>query len=231
LLARSAWHATQPVGGPPGQGPFLNAAALVETSLVPRQVVARLLEIERAAGRTRHVRWDARPLDLDLLLYDRQQISEDGVETPHPRMNCRRFVLDPAAEIAPYMVHPACGWTVGALARQLREGRQVAWIAAADPARAERVAEHLRQQCGWQADVVGQGAASDPAAIAACNPRLLLACSAGDPYATRADAGGRGDAFRHRMRELSARWPVVWLSPAWDQCVAEAEAAVIAAGS
>lgn len=92
-------HITQPVGGPAGQGAFLNAVALLETALAPSVLLSELQAIEVAAGRTREVRWGARSLDLDLLLYG-EIVSNDGhLVLPHPRMAFRRFVLEPACEV------------------------------------------------------------------------------------------------------------------------------------
>jgi 2-amino-4-hydroxy-6-hydroxymethyldihydropteridine diphosphokinase len=120
IVAKSRWHATRPVGGPPGQGEFLNGAALIETTLSPEQLHAALKQIEMAAGRNRAERWAPRTLDLDLLLYDEQVIDTPDLTVPHPRMAFRRFVLEPAAEIAPAMRHPTIGWTMIELREHVR---------------------------------------------------------------------------------------------------------------
>ncbi len=108
----SRWHETTPIGGEPGQPPFLNAVACLDTTLSASQLHAVLQVIERALGRQRGQRWAARSLDLDLLLYDDQVIDTPALVVPHPRMAFRRFVLEPAAEVAQDMVHPTIGWTV-----------------------------------------------------------------------------------------------------------------------
>ncbi|MDD4269265.1 MAG: 2-amino-4-hydroxy-6-hydroxymethyldihydropteridine diphosphokinase [Pirellulales bacterium] len=123
LRGRSRDHQTLPVGGPAGQGPFLNAAVLVETSLPPRELLAALLQIERDLGRRRAGRWGPRTIDLDLLLYGREMIRGGDLEVPHPRMAWRRFVLEPAAEVAPDMIHPAIGWTIRQLLEHLQNAR------------------------------------------------------------------------------------------------------------
>lgn len=112
LLAVSRWHETPPIGGPGGQSNFLNGAALLETSLPPLELLARLQRIESHLGRRRNERWAARTLDLDLLLYDDVAFENPQLTLPHPRMAFRRFVLAPAVEVAPEMVHPLLGWTV-----------------------------------------------------------------------------------------------------------------------
>ncbi len=112
LNAVSTYRETAPVGGPSGQGPFLNAAAAVESSLDPFPLLARLQEIEDAAGRIRCAHWGARTLDLDLLLFGDQTIQTETLAVPHPRMALRRFVLAPLTEIAPEAVDPVTGRTV-----------------------------------------------------------------------------------------------------------------------
>lgn len=104
----SGFYRTPP-WGPVPQPPFVNAVARVATSLDPRALLDRLLDIERGAGRVRDARWGPRRLDLDLLVYDGLAIDEPGLVVPHPRMHARAFVLVPLAEIAPDLVVPGRG--------------------------------------------------------------------------------------------------------------------------
>lgn len=121
LLAASSPHATRPIGGPPGQAEFLNAAAVIETSLAPEALLVVLQEVEQSLGRTRDGRrWIARPIDLDLLLFGSEIIDKPDLIVPHPRMAFRRFVIEPAAEAAPDMRHPTIGWTLAELRDHLR---------------------------------------------------------------------------------------------------------------
>lgn len=106
---------TRPVGGPPGQPSYWNAACLVETEHAPLEFLGLLQSVENALHRERSGHWGPRTIDLDLLLYDDIVLQTDSLTIPHPRMTTRRFVLEPAAEIAGSLVHPAAGCTVADL--------------------------------------------------------------------------------------------------------------------
>jgi 2-amino-4-hydroxy-6-hydroxymethyldihydropteridine diphosphokinase len=120
----SSYHETEPVGGPPGQTKYLNAAAKLETDLSPEDLLLHLLDIESKLGRVRGERFGPRTIDLDLLLYGEGtydvHTAELDLTVPHPRMHERAFVLEPLAEIAPLAVHPVLGSTIRDLLRQLR---------------------------------------------------------------------------------------------------------------
>jgi 2-amino-4-hydroxy-6-hydroxymethyldihydropteridine diphosphokinase len=111
------------VGGPEGSPPFLNGAAVVETTLGSHALMKALLEIEKDLGRNRRAKWEPRPIDLDLLLYGEQIISSDDLIVPHPLMHERTFVLQPLAEIAPQAVHPTLQMSVEGLLENLRQPR------------------------------------------------------------------------------------------------------------
>ena len=121
LLAVSRFHSTPPAGGPSGQDPFLNAAVLLQTSLSPLELLSATQTIEGLLGREREVHWGPRSIDVDLLIYDDVVCCTEHLTLPHPWMVARRFVVDPAAEIAPTMVHPVLGWTLKRLEQHLRE--------------------------------------------------------------------------------------------------------------
>jgi dihydroneopterin aldolase/2-amino-4-hydroxy-6-hydroxymethyldihydropteridine diphosphokinase len=108
LAGESQVFETDPVGGPGGQGPYLNMVVAFDTTLDPYALVRRLQRIEAEAGRQRIVHWGARTLDLDLLFYDDARISSPELTVPHPRYAERRFVLAPLTEVAPERA-PA-GW-------------------------------------------------------------------------------------------------------------------------
>jgi 2-amino-4-hydroxy-6-hydroxymethyldihydropteridine diphosphokinase len=125
LQAVSRYHETAPVGGPGGQGDYLNAAAAVETTLEPLELLHVLQEIEHRAGRVRTVRWGPRTLDLDLLLFGDRVIATAELQVPHPRMAERLFVLAPLAEIAPAAVDPVTGRTIAELLAACQAGGAV----------------------------------------------------------------------------------------------------------
>ena len=121
LKAVSNFHDTDPVGYL-DQPRFLNAAALLETSLEPEALMEALLDIEQGMGRERTdvPAKGPRIIDLDLLLYDNKILSTSGLTLPHPAMHERRFVLEPLNEIAPSMLHPVLKLPVSELLLQLR---------------------------------------------------------------------------------------------------------------
>jgi 2-amino-4-hydroxy-6-hydroxymethyldihydropteridine diphosphokinase len=120
----SSFHETEPVGGPPGQGLYLNAAAELSTTLDPFAVLHVLREIEERFGRARAVHWGERTLDLDLLLFDDQIVHTPDLTIPHPHLSERRFVLGPLAEIAPEAVDPVTKRTIRDLLAELEAGQR-----------------------------------------------------------------------------------------------------------
>jgi 2-amino-4-hydroxy-6-hydroxymethyldihydropteridine diphosphokinase len=110
VLSVSTLRETDPVGLT-AQPRFLNGVAELETELPARELLERLLAVERRFGRVREgvPAQGPRTLDLDLLLYGDERIDEPGLTVPHPRLHERRFVLEPLAELAPGLVVPGLG--------------------------------------------------------------------------------------------------------------------------
>ncbi len=101
VIAQSQVWETAPVGGPDGQGAYLNMVVVVRTHLDPYAFMRHGQRIEAAALRQRLVRWGPRTLDVDLLFHDHTRIESPELTLPHPRFAERRFVLAPLAEVAP----------------------------------------------------------------------------------------------------------------------------------
>jgi 2-amino-4-hydroxy-6-hydroxymethyldihydropteridine diphosphokinase len=108
LVRRSGLYHTAPVGFL-DQPEFINACALVETTLLPRALLEALLAIEKRHGRERSVRNGPRTLDLDVVLYGDRRIDEPGLVIPHPRAHERRFVLEPLVDVWPDAIIPGRG--------------------------------------------------------------------------------------------------------------------------
>ena len=108
LLARSALYRTAPVGYL-DQPAFINACALVETALAPRELLAALLAVERRHGRVRDLPNGPRTLDLDIVVYGDLVLHEHGLTLPHPRAHERAFVLAPLLDVWPDAIIPGRG--------------------------------------------------------------------------------------------------------------------------
>jgi len=100
IAAVSGLYETEPIGGP-DQGAFLNAVAIVDTSLPPAGLLEQLQAIEDDHGRDREVRWGPRTLDLDIVAVDGGPVDQTRLQIPHPRAAERRFVLQPLVDVWP----------------------------------------------------------------------------------------------------------------------------------
>jgi len=114
ILNRSSVYETEPVGYR-DQANFLNQVIRVETELLPTELLARCLAIEKQFGRERRIKWGPRTLDIDLLLWGDLVAQSTNLVLPHPRFALRRFVLEPLCEIAPFFRTPLKQQTVQAL--------------------------------------------------------------------------------------------------------------------
>lgn len=119
ISRRSTWHETAPVGGPAGQGDYLNGACEIMTTLSPEELLERCQEIEAELGRVREERDGPRTIDIDILWYEGEVRDELSLTLPHPRWEERAFVLAPLSEFAAEHVLPGCGETVSERASAL----------------------------------------------------------------------------------------------------------------
>ena len=114
VAKRSTNYETEPEGGGT-QPPFINAALEIKTKLTPHKLLEVCQEIETTLGREREIEWGPRTVDIDILLYDGEIISDDKLQVPHPLMHERLFVLRPLRDIAPHLVHPVLEKSIIAL--------------------------------------------------------------------------------------------------------------------
>ncbi len=168
----SHWHESTPVGGPSGQQAFLNGAVRFDTDLSPEELLDVLQSVEGRLGRVRGQRWAARPIDLDLLLYGEETIHTPRLTVPHPRMAFRRFVVEPAAEVAAEMRHPTIGWTVRQLLAHL--DADPAYVALSGPPASGKTALAAQAALGSGARLITDPAAGMPAAPLGDSPSRLL---------------------------------------------------------
>jgi 2-amino-4-hydroxy-6-hydroxymethyldihydropteridine diphosphokinase len=104
VVGVSPLYETAPVGGPDGQGPYLNLVVELSTSDTPRELLEHCRSLEATAGRVRTVRWGPRTLDADVLWVEGWRVDEEDLVVPHPRLWERRFVVRPLADLAPDLV-------------------------------------------------------------------------------------------------------------------------------
>ena len=125
ITARAHYYLSAPVGVT-GQEWYLNTAVSLETDHSPQELLENLLEIELLLGRVRVKRWDARTIDLDLLLFGQEIINSDNLTVPHPLMHRRRFVLEPMRDISAGTRHPVLKKTIAELLDELQDdGHQI----------------------------------------------------------------------------------------------------------
>lgn len=107
LVAVSPVYETDPVGGPPGQDPYLNLVVELHTDRTPRDLLGVCRRLETAAGRVRDERWGPRTLDVDVLWVDGVTLDDPDLTVPHPRLWERRFVVAPLHDLAPDLADAA----------------------------------------------------------------------------------------------------------------------------
>lgn len=128
----SRFFRTPPIGGPSGQPPFVNAVAAIETYADAWQMWNTIRDVERELGRERNQRWEARRIDLDILLFDDCRIWTPRLKIPHPRMAMRRFILVPSLDVAAQWRDPVTGMSIQELADNLDRGA-ASLVLIADP--------------------------------------------------------------------------------------------------
>ena len=123
IVAISDKIVTEPYGNVE-QDVFLNGVMKIETLLSADELLQILQKVEEHAGRERKIHWGPRTLDLDIIFYDDDIISEDDLIVPHPDMKNRDFVLKPLMQIAPYKLHPVYRKTISDMYTELMAKKQ-----------------------------------------------------------------------------------------------------------
>jgi 3-oxoacyl-[acyl-carrier protein] reductase len=219
----STYHETDPVGGPAGQGKFLNAVAEVRTTLDAIKLLRVLLAIETQLGRMRAERFGPRTIDLDLLLYGAETLhikeADCDLAVPHPRMHERLFVLGPLVEIAPLAVHPVLQSTAKDLLDRLRQAAQPAEarrelagqtaVVTGSTSGIGRAIALTLAQAGASVLIHGRRAEAGEAVAAECRARQVQA------HAVVADLGHEPD----RVKLVQQAWQIfsrvdIWINNA-----------------
>ena len=120
ILLKSQIIETEPYGYE-DQPPFINGALLVETELSCREVLTRLLDIEKELGRVRKFKWGPRIIDLDIILFNEEIYDEEDLKVPHPDMKNRIFVLKPLNDICPEYIHPVFKKSIAEMLGELNQ--------------------------------------------------------------------------------------------------------------
>jgi 2-amino-4-hydroxy-6-hydroxymethyldihydropteridine diphosphokinase len=204
VIGVSSYHETEPFGGPPGQGRYLNAAAAISTDLPPLQLLRSLLAVEALLGRVRGEPNAPRTIDLDLLLYGDVVEQSPELTLPHPRLHERSFVLDPLAEIAANAVHPVLATSILELRDSLRGNSD--WSPAASSiqgplageARPLRELNNLRAMVTGSTSGIGKAIALE---LAAAGARVIIH---GRRAAAAEDFAAKICSMRGRAEALSA---------------------------
>ncbi|MBW1861736.1 MAG: 2-amino-4-hydroxy-6-hydroxymethyldihydropteridine diphosphokinase [Deltaproteobacteria bacterium] len=124
LTGRSDLYLTKPVGVK-GQDWYVNGVASISTRRTAQNLLKGLLAVEKHMGRVRREQWAPRIIDLDILIFGEEIISEEYLKVPHPLLHLRRFVLVPLAQVAPNLIHPSLAVTIAELLRKFQEDGQI----------------------------------------------------------------------------------------------------------
>jgi 2-amino-4-hydroxy-6-hydroxymethyldihydropteridine diphosphokinase len=124
VVERSSFYETEPFGYEE-QNWFINLVLKIQTELSPRALLRLTQEIEKNLGKNTQFKWGPRTIDIDILLYEDEQISEQDLSIPHPLLHLRKFVLHPLVEIAPDLRHPVLGKTMRELLQMCPDQKEV----------------------------------------------------------------------------------------------------------
>lgn len=161
-LETSRLFETPPIGGPDGQEPFLNAIGVFETSASARDVLELLQRVETELGRERRRRWDARSIDLDVVLHGELVGGGANLIVPHPRYTARQFVLQPACDVADRFRDPRFGWSIGRLTEHVSAGLPSLALVGGDLETRQEICRRLTAEHGIQTFAANENAPTLP---------------------------------------------------------------------
>jgi 2-amino-4-hydroxy-6-hydroxymethyldihydropteridine diphosphokinase len=124
IVKESSLYRTSP-WGKTDQPEFLNQVLIVDTSFSARKVLSSIMSIEEQMGRIRREKWGSRIIDIDILFYNDEIVTEENLIIPHPGIPFRRFTLEPLQEIAPDFVHPQLQSTISELLQVCQDNGEV----------------------------------------------------------------------------------------------------------
>ncbi|MBS4029611.1 MAG: 2-amino-4-hydroxy-6-hydroxymethyldihydropteridine diphosphokinase [Ignavibacteriales bacterium] len=120
IISVSAIYETEPIGETNQQN-FLNAVIEIETDETPKQLFSFIKSVEKKIGRIERGKWQAREIDIDILLFDNVVLDIPELTIPHKEMHNRKFVLQPASEIAGSIVHPVFKKSITRLSQECQD--------------------------------------------------------------------------------------------------------------
>ena len=132
VLSTSDVYETQPLSDSETQRNYLNQVLKVAITLEPKDLLIKLLELEKSLGRQSREKWASREIDIDILFYDQIIYNKDDLVIPHPFMHLRSFVLTPLCQLAPEYFHPVFKKSISHLLQNCSDTGKVTTFAAAN---------------------------------------------------------------------------------------------------